>query len=156
MSVVGFTGTQNGMTDVQKAHVRGWLYSLRATEFHHGDCIRADAEAHAIATRMGINIVAHPGFDSKGGSPKRAGCQAWSTLPAKSYRVRNADIVRASNFLIAAPRSLEVKRSGTWMTIRMARKAGVPLVIIYPNGEEQLEGMPESNVEQAVEHLPED
>src|SRR5258708_4630558 len=63
----GFTGTQSGMTDHQKARLvivltdlmNGVLGTL-APQFHHGDCIGADAEAAAIAKTHGFWIVGWP------------------------------------------------------------------------------------------------
>ena len=45
--IVGFTGTQSGMTDKQKKELKTLLLAV-ATELHHGDCIGADREAHDI------------------------------------------------------------------------------------------------------------
>jgi hypothetical protein len=43
--------------------------------------------------------------------------------------------------VIAAPMSsAEILRSGTWATIRYARKAGKPVLIIWPNGELGFDG----------------
>jgi hypothetical protein len=42
--------------------------------------------------------------------------------------------------VIACPfERTEQQRSGTWATVRMARKAGKPLVIVYPQGDERRE-----------------
>jgi len=56
--------------------------------------------------------------------------------PVQPYRVRNFEMVNLSNVLWATPgRNHEELRSGTWMTIRYAKKIGKKLVIIWPNGE---------------------
>ena len=121
MIVAGFTGTQIGMTVRQSAELARVLMEEKVDEFHHGDCIGADAQAHEIAYRQGIKIVIHPPTDPR----KRAYCRKHDVivLPEKPYLVRNHDIVDASNFLIAAPKNHhEELRSGTWATIRYARK----------------------------------
>ena len=70
MVKVGFTGTQGGMTTLQKkSFLSVWqmiedeLGPIR--EFHHGDCVGADSEADDFAvnmfTRVGIGcVVLHP------------------------------------------------------------------------------------------------
>ena len=68
----GFTGTQHGMTDAQKATLRDFL-AAGSGEFHHGDCIGADSEAHDIADECGYSIVSAPADKSgKAGLARRA------------------------------------------------------------------------------------
>lgn len=57
---IGFTGTRRGMTEAQGLTLRALLATQHATEFHNGDCIGADAEAHDIAVAMGCEVVIHP------------------------------------------------------------------------------------------------
>jgi hypothetical protein len=53
------------------------------------------------------------------------------TLPTS----RNHDIVDETELLIACPGELaEAVRSGTWATVRYARKLGRPIVIFWPDG----------------------
>jgi len=53
----------------------------------------------------------------------------------KEPLARNRDIVNMSDILIAAPgEKAEVLRSGTWATIRYARKMSRKLLVIYPKG----------------------
>lgn len=126
---VGFTGTQRGMSDLQKIELRGLLIEEGATELHHGDCVGADAEADAIARELRVAVVIHPPSDTK----KRAFCAqkddvVWEPLP---YLERNRDIVESCNLLVAAPLgSRELLRSGTWATVRYARSAGREVVIL--------------------------
>ncbi len=125
---IGFTGTQTGLSPDQ----RGTLYVYAATcsikdEFHHGDCIGADAEAHDIFGLMDVPIVIHPPVNEA----KRA-FRKGTVLPAKDYLARNHDIVDACDVLIACPSGKEKLRSGTWATIRYARKIGKPVRIIEP------------------------
>ena len=125
---IGFTGTQRGMSPSQAAALRAEL-SKYSGEFHHGDCIGADVQAHQIALELGYQIHIHPPTDPR----KRAFCTG-ILYPTKSYMKRNEDIVACTTLLIAAPRSTEKKspRSGTWATIRRANAA---LLIIWPEGE---------------------
>ena len=125
----GFTGTQQGMTPKQLAEVQRVLQEEQAGWFHHGDCIGADAQAHEIAQRLGLMICIHPPEDPR----KRAWCSGDQTFPEKPYLIRNHDIVNQSDFLIATPKEYEeVLRSGTWATIRYARKSNKRVRIIYP------------------------
>lgn len=129
---IGFTGTQNGMTKAQQQELSVVLQYYQPSEFHHGDCIGADAEAHTIALGLRIAVVLHP----PDVLTKRAFCKdfARAYMPAP-YLVRNQDIVICTNRLIATPKvDFEERRSGTWSTIRCARRMGKPVMIIYPDG----------------------
>jgi hypothetical protein len=45
------------------------------------------------------------------------------------------DIVVESELLIATPKEVkEQLRSGTWATVRRARKVGIPIILITPDG----------------------
>jgi NAD(P)H-hydrate repair Nnr-like enzyme with NAD(P)H-hydrate dehydratase domain len=127
--IAGFTGTQQGMTDNQKETFAKLLE--RVDELHHGDCIGADADAHRIAKDLKKSVHSYPPINQS----KRAFCDADVINSEKEYLVRNHDIVDSSDFLIATPKgNKEELRSGTWATIRYARKVGKKVVIIWPNG----------------------
>lgn len=127
---VGFTGTQRGMTNAQKATLRSLLNAGSGT-LHHGDCIGADAEAHDIATGMGYETEGHPPSNPK----KRAYKTTTRTNVPLPYLERNQNIVDETVQLIAAPGEFEEqKRSGTWSTIRYARQTKAPFLIIFPDG----------------------
>ena len=124
--VVGFTGTQEGMSYEQTNALRQAL--IGATELHHGDCIGADAQAHDIAREIGgIRIVIHPPTDPS----RRAFKRGDIIREPKPYLERNHDIVDESASLIAAPKSdVEELRSGTWATVRYARKMEKPVKML--------------------------
>lgn len=117
---MGFTGTRKGMTDWQKRRLREWLRVFRPDEFHHGDCVGADAQAHKIVreTLPGCRIVAHPSD-----MPRfRARCKADETFAPQPPLVRNGVIVALTDEMVAAPETDEEQsRSGTWATVRYAR-----------------------------------
>jgi hypothetical protein len=126
---IGFTGTRQGMSAAQCAALKGILEdeAMGFTEFHHGDCIGADAEAHDIAATAGVEIVIHP--------PKEDALRAWKNSPRvlepRPYLARNREIVRQCDLLIAAPaEDVEQIRSGTWSTVRHARRMGKLVWII--------------------------
>lgn len=135
---IGFTGTQLGMTSWQIDRVDEWLTDCAAwckrtgkrPVFRHGDCIGADLQAAGTARLRGFYVIAHPcTIESKRG---------WS-LDNHQVRIpkapldRNHDIVNASDYLLATPKEdFEVLRSGTWATIRFARKIGLFVHVVYP------------------------
>lgn len=127
---IGFTGTSHGTTSSQREAVHQVLERLDPKEFHHGDCIGADAEAHDIATKLNIPVFIHPPSDPS----KRAFCGG-NANPVRPYLDRNHDIVDSTELLVACPREFsEVLRSGTWATIRYAKKRQKQTLIIYPDG----------------------
>jgi hypothetical protein len=129
--IVGFTGTRHGMTAAQFWVVCEVLSGLLPiAEVHHGDCVGADADFHRAAACLTVH--AHPPTDER----LRAFCDADVVHEARPYLARDADIVAASTVLIACPgERQEQRRSGTWATVRMARKAGKPVVLIYSDGD---------------------
>jgi hypothetical protein len=146
MKKIGFTGTSRGMTADQKERLRDFLRGIVRTEvhqgnsfveFHHGDCIGADDEAATIAHEEGCSIVAHPGYPA--GKPEDTTFRAFNPhnetiLPAKEFLKRDHDIVNVTDHMIAAPHTdKELVRSGTWTTVRYARKANKGISFVYPN-----------------------
>jgi len=130
---IGFTGTQVGMTKEQKNTLEKYLkISLSMSEYHHGDCIGADQEFHEILEKLGTDkIIIHPPIKKN----KRAFCKAKTICEPKEYLDRNKDIVNESEILIATPKEFyEQLRSGTWSTVRYAKKNKKRVFIIYPNG----------------------
>jgi hypothetical protein len=153
MTVIGFTGTREGLTRAQDDVLDEWA---NLGEFgdvnHHGDCVGADAEFDYFARRYGGRVVIHPPTDPK----LRAFCYekdyGWADdvtlLPEKPYLERNRDIVDACDLLIACPKQertsalggdmadthLALAPGGTWDTIRYAQKVGKPVSIIWPDG----------------------
>lgn len=142
---IGFTGTKHGMTLPQTETIRallGLFYAAINTtmypsesytpEFHHGDCIGADFESAGIAKSMKYKLICHP--------PVNPSKRAWSdfndtVMPEYDYIVRDQHIVNDSRILIAAPHtSYEVTRSGTWTTVRYARKQKRNIFIVNPDG----------------------
>lgn len=135
---VGFTGTQDGMTDEQHKALCRRVEALDVTEFHHGCCVGSDAEAFDVVLEYAPNakVVAHPPANRSKVSENTVAFSD-EVREAKPYLVRDQDIVDESDVLVATPKTAdEVRRSGTWATVRMARRAGKPVVIINPDGTE--------------------
>lgn len=126
---IGFTGTQKGMSQRQRQALTRLVLSLKIIEFHHGDCIGADSEAHDIVRNVSkdIRIVIHPPANSVKRAYKKGDVVRYE-LP---YLERNMQVVQETRLLIAAPSSLQEEiRSGTWATIRYARKTSQPILIL--------------------------
>jgi len=130
---IGFTGTRKGMTREQMKALLKVLQDINFAEAHHGDCVGADEQFHRLVRIFfpDVVIVIHPPKNPK----LRAFCKGDVIMPEKDYLERNRDIVKNCDLLIACPKEFhEVLRSGTWATVRYARKAGKPIIIIFPDG----------------------
>lgn len=138
---IGFTGTRNGITAPQELALMNFIEQVPEFEFHHGCCVGADADATLVVKdHSGATIIGHP--------PElqvmiSAGAllindEVKEPLP---YLERNHRIVDACDVLLACPKTMEEEqRSGTWATIRYARKRGKRIVIFWPSGQVSEEG----------------
>lgn len=135
MIKIGITGTREGLTDEQYLTiVRNIEFLKDVEELHHGDCLGADAQVAEIFDFHipDVKIIGHP--------PTKSYLRAYSKvtdefLPPKEFLDRNRDIVIASDIMYAFPKEMnEVLRSGTWATIRFAKKVKKPLIIFWPDG----------------------
>lgn len=128
------------------------MYSLIPGEFHHGCAEGADVEAHAVIAQRkisltdprinkdkslalwgSVSIIIHPSKTSKGLIHCRRGDPV--VLDSKPPLERNKDIVNAIDVLVTTPRlHTEELRSGTWATVRYARKMKRHIFIVWPNG----------------------
>ncbi len=131
---LGFTGSRVGMKEAQEKAFWAALKDFAEAgfaEFHHGDCLGADHRAHSAAMALDLWTVGHiPTNESK-----RAHCCFDEQRKPKHYIARNHAIVDETDHLLAAPgMQAEEQRSGTWATIRHARRTGKPITIIWPDG----------------------
>lgn len=132
--IVGFTGTRKGMTLSQIDRLRAVLnlaFRDGIGEFHHGDCLGADEQSHDLVRRLWprVQIVGHPCDLVK----QRAFKDCDVTMHPLPPLVRNKKIVAASEYIVATPgEATEVLRSGTWSTIRHARKMNREITVIKP------------------------
>lgn len=125
---IGFTGSRAGMTWGQKEMFIAQLMKLSPSEFHHGDCLGADSDAHKLVREVfpTVKIVLHPPIAQK----FRAFCPADETMRELDFLERNKEIVNCSDVLIACPSGPEQLRSGTWSTVRYAKKSNCPVRIL--------------------------
>lgn len=153
--IVGFTGSQSGMTPFQKNEIKTLLEYKGCSEFAFGDCIGSDIEAANIAVDSGVEIFTvfppdnpnkraffadpkhdrlHVGFNTPYIDVELRGKRIkvrW--MPTKAYLERNKDIVNYCGFLVATPKEFKhTIRSGTWSTIRYAWKLKKDIVIVPP------------------------
>lgn len=131
VEIVAFTGTQIGMTKAQKKAFKSLLQAMKPKVFIHGDCIGADAEAHDIAEELGLEIWIRPCFISQ----KRAYKKGKLLADPEDPIARNHKMVDESHALIGCPKSEQQElRSGTWSTIRYAKKCGSLRWLVHPDG----------------------
>lgn len=129
---IGFTGTQRGMTKFQRECLKnfldiyvGWNEELWLLQ---GDCIGADGQAAHLARSMGYKIWTFPPTHNS----KRVGASSDREETPRDYLTRNHNIVKACDMLVATPgENVEQLRSGTWATIRYAKKLDKHLYLIY-------------------------
>ena len=147
---VAFTGTQRGTTGRQRRELKRRinrlidLYGADHLVFAHGGCTGGDYEFHMDAMRAGgIFFDIWPSTNTKKDRSKMIKQRSLiKRLPppvVKMHRPkppleRNEDIIAGAFQLLACPKEKrEVTRSGTWHTVRLARKAGrVSIRIIKP------------------------
>jgi hypothetical protein len=146
---VGFTGTREGLTPAQRDSFEQHFIRLGATHFHHGACVGADAEVAVwVATarmpqpassavrplRVWCVIHAHPSNTPGMTEPQAVNLADYVYLPMRPLD-RNRNIVDETETLIACPKGEEEIRSGTWYTVRYARRLKRKVVICWPDGQ---------------------
>jgi len=131
---MGVTATRKGLSEPQKIWLVKFLENNTAISLHHGDCIGGDNEVATLFAEYGTYIIAHPGNSGN----RRANCTVNNRVyPPLENLVRNRVIVDSCDLLLGFPLSLdETERSGTWYTIRYAKKRKVRVIIVGPNGSE--------------------
>ena len=135
MVKLGFTGTRHGMSRAQKDALAQRLTRGDVFEFHHGDCVGSDEQAHGLALMTEAWIAVHPPDKDE----LRAHCLPYvargEVLAPKSYLERDRDIVDATEELFATPSSaVRESRSGTWYTVNYARTNNKLVTVVYPDG----------------------
>jgi predicted Rossmann fold nucleotide-binding protein DprA/Smf involved in DNA uptake len=149
--ILGFTGTLQGMTEEQKTAVTLRIAGLCPLVLIHGGAIGADRDIHGIALHYVINTIpriievypenvtvhrsaAYWSHPARRIAVEETGRQL-IVHPARKPLKRNHIIAERCDRLLATPATSEEQlRSGTWATIRYARKMGKPITIIRPDG----------------------
>lgn len=137
---LGFTGTAQGMSQQQKKMFRAFVVDSKITEFHHGDCVGADDEATNIIGEESSSTIIHA-WPCNISSMRAYNAFNHIIHPIRAPLLRNKDIVKSSEKMIATPKELqEITRSGTWATVRESVKRKKFLLMIYPNGKTEIRG----------------
>lgn len=138
---VVYTGPREGMTGRQWLAVNNFIKHWDVTEARHGDCLGGDAQFHDIVASVHptIDIFIHPPLNPTFRAYKRG-----IILPARDYLVRNHDMVNKCcdefDVVVATPSTASERlRSGTWATIRYARKQLRSLLLVLPDGSLKIE-----------------
>lgn len=139
--ILGITGTRLGLTDAQWTALPGILAILPAVVLH-GGAEGVDEEldgffALRFAREASGTVEVYPtdaryAYWTRAGIPFAAVRTIHEPLPPL---VRNELMVRKADHILAFPAGEEIARSGTWHTIRCARRAGKEITIVMPDGE---------------------
>lgn len=131
---IGFTGNRYGLRIDQKEQIISILDKYENIIVSHGDCVGSDTDFHNICVNykkmhVNKNILIHifPPNNLK----LRGFNQGDILMEERPYLERNLNILKNSSILIACPidKNKEELRSGTWSTIRQARKQNIPVYI---------------------------
>jgi hypothetical protein len=135
--ILGFTGSSRIITGEQIDAVEQYMVLVQPDALTHGDCIIADAIAHKRFRRLfpGRMITVWPPVNPG----LRAFCGAddphCEIMTPRPYLERDQRIAQECDKLLAVPNAAgEVRRSGTWATVRYAISEGKPVTIIWPDG----------------------
>jgi len=134
MKHLGFTGTKKGIGSDQRKALQGALAIFREKGYlwmHNGDCIGADATAALLWRRVKGKIYLHPPIKTR----FRANLVADISCEPLDYLARDRHIAESSEVLVATPSGFfEEVRSGTWTTVRYARKLRRHIFLVFPDG----------------------
>jgi len=129
--IATFTGTRNGMSALQLRFLEAILRSGLIDKLMHGMCKGGDEQADAIAKRFGIYRIGYPADDSVS-EHWRMDLDCDEIMDPAPPLARNRVMAARCGFLIAAPKQQKeiMRGSGTWATIRYARKQDKPILLL--------------------------
>ena len=141
MTVRAFTGPST-LTEDQKRFVQDQVAELpHVDEVRTGGAHGVDTEAALVSVRWLQDATRHVLYLPNADFNERV--LALGFLPnvaivrvpggperSAAYRARNRAMVDGATELVAFVREPEFYRSGEWMTINLARKAGIPVIVI--------------------------
>jgi len=134
--ILGFSGTRDGLNPTQLFNLDYEIERARASLFLHGGAEGADEHADQYASHHLIAVEVYPCTSTR--------YHYWAGLDDEIVRavhtprpplVRNKIIAQRCARLIATPSTNEeTLRSGTWATIRYAKREFKRVTIIFPDG----------------------
>lgn len=137
--IVAVTGTRQDLTPAQLITATHLFQGAaeHVTGFHNGGCIGADRRLFSLACAfLECPIDVWPALVN---ASQRFNPPDWPWITVHELMPpleRNEVMVTLSDVLWAFPgEDTEQLRSGTWATVRRARKISRSLVIVLPNGE---------------------
>ncbi len=139
--VFAFTGSREGCTPPQEECLRrlfGILFGKGYRTLHNGCAVGADLTAAKLAKGV-FRLVGHPCNLARYVSEEAVGLcdEVREVCPPLD---RNKAMVDLSAVLVACPNGAEEVRSGTWATIRYARKSRRPILLCDCNEKLHAEG----------------
>lgn len=144
MTRVAVTGSRNApVTEAQRDELMALLDYLCPEILHHGDCLGWDAFCCQAAQERGIDTIVHPPTNAVARAFTKGNAEVRPLYPYLERDKRMLVEVHARaepSLLIAGPEGTrEMLRSGTWATVRYARKIQLPRIIVWPNGDVNVE-----------------
>lgn len=132
---LAFTGSKDRLTTSQKAALEDEIIDHREAGYlwmHNGDCVMSDEYAARMWVKYNGKVMLHPPIADK----YRAFFEkATIVCEPREYLVRDHHMVDCSKRLIATPQTFDEQvRSGTWTTVRYARKLRLGITIVLPDG----------------------
>ena len=138
---IGFSGTRKGMTAEQLVAVAVMVGGLQPRAVYHGCCLGADEDFADIVNEQSPSTLQFGHPSTLRGLVSVRACRLCNSVVAPRPPLeRNRDIVDATRMLLATPAGMvEEIRSGTWATIRYARRLSRPIMIVWPDGTVKVE-----------------
>ena len=136
MMVIGFTGTRGSMTIAQRDTLKSRIKQLAlrhpVIRCVHGGAVGADRQFDRLCKEFGFARECYPSNEEQ----RQWALQHCTVIHAVSPPLtRNRIIVEVSGQMFATPLTfIEERRSGTWATIRYAKKTENTLTVIWPDG----------------------
>jgi hypothetical protein len=137
---IGFFGTLRGLTQLQKDAFTDLIKEMDIKEFHHGDCVGADEQAHNIIRKIApdceINI--HPPVRDL----HRAYCEGDVDFVEMDYIARNEEIIDFTDMVVACTDQRikgqrKVGPNDPWRALEYAEEVKKHTIIIKGNGEKE-------------------
>ena len=128
---VGVFGTAEGCTQAQLRSLRDVLFDLVVTgtwELHIADAAGVPVQAHEMWTALRQRVVIHPSR----GDGERPRLSHDETRPALPQRERDVALIRECQAVVVCPSDAAAWE--TWPMYGSARRAGLALFVVRPDG----------------------